>query len=68
MTEVAAFGAGFVDFLNAAPPPGTPPAAPVGDLGLMAAGDTLELGTHPAGTYLFESLIHPWMRATVTQR
>ena len=66
-TEVAAFGAGFVDFLNAALPPGTPPAVPAGDLGLMAAGDTLELGTRPPGTYLFECLIHPWMRTTVTQ-
>ena len=67
-TEVANFGAGFVDFLNAALPPGTPPAVPVGDLGLMAAGDTLELGTRSPGTYLFECLIHPWMLTTVDQR
>ena len=67
-TEVVAFGAGFVDFLNAALPPGTPPAVPIGDLGLMATGDTLELGTRPPGTYLYECLIHPWMQTTVTQK
>ena len=66
-TEVAAFGAGFVPPLNAALPPGTPPAQPVGDLGLMAAGDTLELDALSPGTHLFECLIHPWMRTTVEQ-
>jgi hypothetical protein len=40
---------------------------PVGDLGFMAAGDTLELGALSPGTYLFECLIHPWMRTTVNQ-
>ena len=66
-TEVAAFGTGIVPPLNAALPPGTPPAVPVGDLGFMAAGDTLELGPLSPGTYLFECLIHPWMQATVKQ-
>jgi plastocyanin len=66
-TEVAAFGTGIVPFLDAALPPGTPPAVPVGDLGFMAAGDTLELGALSPGTYLFECLIHPWMRTTVNQ-
>ena len=67
-TEVANFGAGIVDFLNAALPSGTPPAVPVGDFGGMPAGSTLELGTRPPGTYLYECLIHPWMRTTVTQK
>ena len=66
-TEVAAFGAGFVPALNAALPPGTPPAQPVGDLGLMAAGDTLELDALSPGTHRFECLIHPWMRTVVEQ-
>ena len=67
-TEVSSFGTGLVPFLDAALPPGTPPAVPVGDLGAMPAGSTLELGTRAPGTYLFECLIHPWMRATVTQK
>ena len=66
-TEVAAFGAGFVPELNAALPPGTPPAVPVGDLGFMAAGDTLELDALSSGTHRFECLIHPWMRTVVEQ-
>lgn len=67
-TEVADFGAGFVPELNAALPPGTPPAQPVGDLNFMAAGETLELEPLPAGTHRFECLIHPWMRTVAEQR
>jgi plastocyanin len=67
-TEVAAFGTGIVPFLDAALPPGTPPAQPVGDLGFMAAGDTLELDPLSPGTHLYECLIHPWMQAVVEQR
>ena len=66
-TEVAAFGTGFVPDLNAALPPGTPPAQPVGDLGFMAAGDTLELDALSPGTHRFECLIHPWMQTVVEQ-
>jgi plastocyanin len=66
-TEVAAFGTGFVPFLDAALPPGTPPAQQVGDLGPMPAGATLELDALPPGTHLFECLIHPWMRTVVDQ-
>ena len=66
-TEVANFGAGFVPPLNAALPPGTPDAIPVGPLNLMAPGDTLVLGPLPLGTHLFECLIHPWMRSVVEQ-
>jgi plastocyanin len=66
-TEVANFGTGIVPFLDAALPPGTPPAVPVGDFGAMAAGDTLQVGPLSRGTYLFECLIHPWMRTTVKQ-
>ena len=66
-TQVAAFGTGIVPPLNAALPPGTPPAVPVGDPGFTLPGDTLELGALSPGTYLFECLIHPWMRATVNQ-
>ena len=66
-TEVVAFGAGFVPPLNAALPPGTPPAQPIGDPRFMAAGDTLELDALSPGTHLFECLIHPWMRTVVDQ-
>jgi hypothetical protein len=40
---------------------------PVGDLGLMLPGDTLQLAPLSPGTYLYECLIHPWMQATVRQ-
>lgn len=66
-TEVAAFGAGFVELLNAALPSGTPPAQQVGDLGLMLAGDTLQVDGLSPGTHRFECLIHPWMRTVVEQ-
>lgn len=61
------FGAGFVPALNAALPPGTPPAEPIGDLGFIAAGETLRLRGLSAGTHRFECLIHPWMRTVVDQ-
>jgi plastocyanin len=67
-TEVVDFGAGFVPPLNAALPPGTPPAQPVGDLGFIAAGESLQLGALSAGTYRFECLIHPWMRTVVHEQ
>jgi hypothetical protein len=67
-TEVASFGAGFVGFLNAALPPGTPPAQPLGDLRVMPAGATVELDVLSPGTHLFDGLIHPWMRTVVEQR
>jgi hypothetical protein len=66
-TEVIDFGAGFVPPLNAALPPGTPPAEPIGDLRFIAAGETLRLGGLSAGTHRFECLIHPWMRTVVDQ-
>jgi hypothetical protein len=66
-TEVANFGAGFVEELNAALPPGTPPAEPIGPLRFMDAGEQIDLSVPAAGTHLFECLIHPWMRTTVTR-
>ena len=67
-TEVANFGAGFVPALNAALPPGTPPAQPLGDPNLMAAGESLELDPLSPGTHRFECLIHPWMRTVAEQQ
>jgi hypothetical protein len=67
-TEVVNFGAGFVPELNAALPPGTPPAQPIGGLGFIDAGENLQLGGLSAGTHRFECLIHPWMRTVVDQR
>lgn len=66
-TEVANFGTGIVPPLNAALPPGTPAAVPVGPFNGLAAGDTLGIGQLAPGTHLFECLIHPWMRTTVEQ-
>jgi hypothetical protein len=65
-TEVANFGGGFVEELNAALPPGTPPARPIGPPRFIDAGEQIDLAV-PAGTHLFECLIHPWMRTTVAQ-
>jgi hypothetical protein len=69
-TEVVDFGAGIVPPLNAALPPGTPPAEPIDEdnLGFIDAGDSLRLDALPAGTHRFECLIHPWMRTVVDQR
>ena len=66
-TEVVDFGAGIVPPLNAALPPGTPPAQPIGDPGFLAAGERLQLDALPTGIHRFECLIHPWMRSVVTQ-
>jgi hypothetical protein len=66
-TEVANFGTGIVPPLNAALPPGTAPATPVGPFNLIGPGETLELGPFSAGTHRFECLIHPWMRTVVEQ-
>jgi hypothetical protein len=67
-TEVVDFGAGFVPELNAALPPETPPAEPIGDdFGFIAAGQSLQRGALSAGLHRFECLIHPWMRTVVDQ-
>jgi plastocyanin len=66
-TEVVDFGGGFVDELNAALPPGTPLAEPIGPLRFIDAGQRIDLPVQDAGTHLFECLIHPWMRTTVAQ-
>jgi hypothetical protein len=67
-TEVASFGTGIVPDLNAALPPGTPPAVQVGAFNGIGAGQTIELDALSTGTYLFLCLIHPWMRTTAEQR
>ena len=67
-TAVASFGTGLVPPLNAALPPGTPPAVQNGDFNPLAPGDTLGLGQLSPGTHLFECLIHPWMRTVVEQQ
>jgi hypothetical protein len=67
-TEVRNFGGGIVPDLNAALPPGTPLAVPLpGDPRFIGAGEQIDLPVLAAGTHLFECLIHPWMRTTVTQ-
>src|SRR5262249_12631304 len=68
--EVSSFGTGVVPQLNAALPPGTPPAVPIGFGSIEEAnGATLVLqnGTRDVqglapGHHKFQCLIHPWMR------
>ena len=59
--------AGIVPALNAALPPGTPAARPLGSLNFIAAGETLEIGALAPGEHRFECLIHPWMRLVAQQ-
>jgi plastocyanin len=66
-TEVVSFGGGIIPPLNGALPPGTPLAQPIGDLRFIAAGEQIDMTALPAGSHLFECLIHPWMRTTVEQ-
>jgi plastocyanin len=66
-TEVVNFGGGIIAGLNAALPPGTPLAVPIGDLRFIEAGQQIDLSVPTAGMHLFECLIHPWMRTTVVQ-
>jgi hypothetical protein len=63
-TEVVDFGGGIVPPLNAALPPGTPLAVPIGDLRFIGPGEQMDLSVS-AGTHKFECLIHPWMQTTV---
>jgi plastocyanin len=74
-TMVAAFGPGFVPFLNALVFPGQSqvpipeftmpfPAATLASF-VPAGAPALTINLAP-GTYLFECGIHPWMRTTVT--
>jgi hypothetical protein len=69
-TEVRNFGAGLIPpDLNAALPPGTPPAVPVNaDLLFVLPGQTVDAGELSPGTHLFQCMIHPWMRSVVHQR
>jgi plastocyanin len=68
-TEVAAFGGGCVPDLNAVlgltPVPECADPALFGST-LVLPGEELEVEGLPSGTHLFECLIHPWMRSTVT--
>jgi plastocyanin len=69
-TEVANYGGGCVqvldDILGLTPVPECAnfPAL-IGTTG-AAPGDEVETNPLPAGVHLFECLIHPWMRTTVT--
>lgn len=68
-TEVAAFGGGCVDEINALL--GLSPVAECAIPGIfgstgVAPGDELEGAPLGPGVHRFECLIHPWMRTTVT--
>jgi plastocyanin len=69
-TEVAAFGGGFVPFLNGVGgPAGTVPlveaAACMASPAVVAPGDTLQIKKLSPGQHKFMCCIHPWMRAVV---
>jgi len=69
-TEVAAFGGGFLPFLNGVGgPPGTVPLVPAaGCLAspeVVAPGDTVRIKDLAPGVHKFMCCIHPWMRAVV---
>ena len=67
-TEVAAFGGGCVDELNAilglTPVPECAIPGIFGSTGIEPRGE-LETGALAAGTHRFICLIHPWMKTTV---
>src|SRR5262245_60973661 len=69
-TEVANFGGGCVDELNAilglTPVPECGNPAHVFGETLAGPGGAVDTGALGAGTHRFECLIHPWMRTTVT--
>jgi plastocyanin len=69
-TEVAEFGGGCVDELNAllglTPVPECAQAPGIFFTTGAAPGGTVATGALDAGTHKFLCLIHPWMRATVT--
>ena len=68
-TEVAAFGGGCIDELNALL--GLTAVPECANAGFLFAttgaspGDEVETGSLASGTHRFECLIHPWMRSTV---
>ena len=69
-TEVAAFGGGFVPFLNGVGgPAGTAPiaAAPacLADPTIVAPGGTVRVNQLSPGMHKFQCCIHPWMRIVV---
>jgi plastocyanin len=68
-TEVAAFGGGCVNELNQVlgltPVPECLNPAVFGST-LVLPGGELDVDDLSAGTHLFECLIHPWMRSTVS--
>jgi plastocyanin len=78
-TEVRNFGAGLVDALNPALPPGTPPAIPVDPnffpnlpgsfvAELVFPTQAKTIAGLSQGKHLFQCMIHPWMRSTITVR
>ena len=69
-TEVAAFGGGFVPFLNGVGgPAGTVPLVQAGPClaspDVVAPGTTVQVKTLSPGIHRFQCCIHPWMRAVV---
>ena len=69
-TEVAQFGGGCIDEVNALL--GLTPVPECANAGVLFAttgavpGGEVEVGPLSTGVHRFECLIHPWMRSTVT--
>jgi len=69
-TEVAAFGGGFVPFLNGVGgPAGTVPLVQAGSClaspVVVNPGNTIQIKGLSHGVHRFQCCIHPWMRAVV---
>jgi hypothetical protein len=71
-TEVLNYGGGIVPLLDAALPPGTPPAIPANpatvDASFLPAGQAMRLSGLSVGSHKFQCLIHPWMRTEIQVR
>jgi len=69
-TEVSQFGTVDIPPLDAALPPGTPPAQPIEDLDptFLVPGGTRVLSGLSPGTHMFQCFIHPWMRSVIEVR
>jgi plastocyanin len=70
-TEVSKFGGGIVDVINlfggfTEPAQTVAPFNPA--TGLVPPGGKTTIGMLAPGTHMFQCMIHPWMRSTITVR
>jgi plastocyanin len=69
-TEVSAFGGGIVPIINQLGGFTTPaqPVAPFDPASLVPPGGKTTVSMLAPGTHMFQCMIHPWMRSTITVR